>query len=61
VLVAQMTLTDPMFYTKPVVVQKKWRFDPQGILLPYECNEEAWLNRLDELRKKKAARTAAAH
>jgi hypothetical protein len=61
VLVAQMTLTDPVFYTKPVVVQKKWRFDPKGILLPYECNEEAWLNRLDELRKKKAARTAAAH
>ena len=61
VLVVQMTLTDPMFYTRPVVVQKKWRFDPKGILLPYECNEEAWLNRLDELRKKKAATTAAAH
>jgi len=61
VLVVQMTLTDPVFYTKPVILQKKWRFDPQGILLPYECNEEAWLNRLDELRKKKAAATAAAH
>jgi hypothetical protein len=60
VLVAQMTLTDPLFYTKPVVVQKKWRLDPKGILLPYECNEEAWLNRLDELKKKKAAATASA-
>ena len=36
VLVAQMTLTDPVFYTKPVVIDKKWRFDPKGILLPYE-------------------------
>ena len=58
VLVAQMTLTDPVFYTKPVVIDKKWRFDPKGILLPYECNEEAWLDHLDALRKKKT--TAAA-
>jgi hypothetical protein len=61
VLVAEMTLTDPLFYTKPVAVEKKWAFDPKGILLPYECNEEAWLDRLDELKKKKAATAAAQH
>jgi hypothetical protein len=60
VLVAQMTLTDPVFYTKPVVIDKKWRFDPKGILLPYECNEEAWLDHLDALRKKKTAAAATA-
>jgi hypothetical protein len=60
VLLGQMTLTDPIFYTKPVVVEKKWRFDPKGILLPYECNEEAWLDRLDQLKKKKSATAAAA-
>jgi hypothetical protein len=51
ILVADMTLTDPVFYTKPVTAQKKWVFDPKGILLPYECDEEGWLNHLDELRK----------
>jgi hypothetical protein len=51
VLVADWTLTDPAFYTKPVTVQKKWAFDPQGVLLPYECNEEAWLDRLEQLKK----------
>jgi len=51
VLVADWTLTDPDFYTQPVTAQKKWAFDPKGILLPYECNEEAWLDRLDQLKK----------
>ena len=61
VLVAEMILTDPLFYTMPVVVEKKWAFDPKGILLPYECNEEAWLDRLDELKKKAAAAATAQH
>jgi hypothetical protein len=55
VLVADWTLTDPDFYTQPVSAQKKWAFDPKGILLPYECNEEAWLDRLDQLKKQQAA------
>ncbi len=60
VLVAEMTLTDPQFYTKPVTTEKKWAFDPKGILLPYECNEEAWLDRLEELKKQKAGAAPAA-
>jgi hypothetical protein len=55
VLVADWTLTDPDFYTQPVSAQKKWAFDPKGILLPYECNEEAWLDRLEQLKKKQPA------
>jgi hypothetical protein len=58
VLVADWTLTDPLFYTKPVVSEKKWAFDPKGILLPYECNEEAWLDHLEQLKKGKPATTA---
>ena len=50
VLVAEMTLTDPLFYTKPVTATKKWLLDPKGVLLPYECNEEAWLDRLKQLK-----------
>ena len=57
VLVADWTLTDPLFYTRPLHFEKKWAFDPKGILLPYECTEEGWLDHLDALRK---AREAAA-
>jgi hypothetical protein len=54
VLSVEMTLTDPVFYQKPVSVTKKWTFDPKGILLPYECNEEVWLDHLEELKKGKS-------
>ena len=52
VLVAEMTLTDPVFYTKPVTDTKKWAFVPNGHLLPYECAEEGWRIHLEELEKK---------
>jgi len=55
VLVAEWTLTDPAFYTKPVTATKKWAFQPKGVLLPYECNEEAWLDHLETLKKQQAA------
>jgi hypothetical protein len=52
VLEVQWSLTDPVFYTRPLSAQKKWTFDPKGVLLPYECNEEAWLDRLEQLQKR---------
>jgi hypothetical protein len=52
ILVADMTMTDPAFYTAPVVLQKKWAQVPNGRLLPYECNEEGWRDRLAELAEK---------
>jgi hypothetical protein len=51
VLVAEMTMTDPVFYTQPVKVEKKWAEVPNGHLLPYECAEEAWRKRLEELEQ----------
>jgi len=48
VLVAEMTMTDPVFYTEPVTATKKWAKVPNGHLLPYECAEENWLKFLDE-------------
>jgi hypothetical protein len=54
VLTAQMTMTDPDFYTAPVTETKKWSIIPNGFLMTYECNEPAWLNRLEELRAKSA-------
>jgi hypothetical protein len=52
-LINDWTLTDPLFYTRPLTLQKIWAYDPKGILLPYECNEEAWLDHLEALRKAK--------
>jgi len=51
VLVAEMTMTDPGFYAQPVRVEKKWAEVPNGHLLPYECAEEAWRKRLEELER----------
>jgi hypothetical protein len=52
ILVADMTLTDPKFYTAPVTAQKKWAEIPNGRLLPYECAEEVWVHHLEDMAKK---------
>jgi hypothetical protein len=52
VLVIDMTLTDPVFYTRPVTGQKKWVEVPNGHLLPYDCAEEGWRKRLEQLAKR---------
>ena len=57
VLTAQMTMTDPAFYTAPVSETKKWSIVSNGFLMTYECNEPAWINRLEELRTKSSAPT----
>jgi hypothetical protein len=57
VLTAEMTLTDPAYYTKPVSATKKWVAVPNGKLLPYECTEPQWEDLLEKLRQEaKAAR-----
>ncbi len=57
VLTAEMTLTDPAFYSKPVSETKRWSIVPNGFLMTYECNEPIWSKHLEELRK--TARPAA--
>ena len=54
-LVDDITLTDPEFYTRPISFTRKWTRDPVGHMMPYECDEEAWINHLKDLRKAKAA------
>jgi hypothetical protein len=51
VLTANMTLTDPTFYTEPIKAEKKWQLQPGVRLLPYECNEPAWEEHLEKLRE----------
>jgi hypothetical protein len=55
-LVAQVTMTDPKFYTAPVVLTRRWTQVPNGHLLPYECNEEFWNNRVESLAEKAGAK-----
>jgi hypothetical protein len=57
VLTAEMTMTDPDFYTAPVSETKKWSHVPNGFLMTYECNEPAWLDRLEALRAKNSKPT----
>jgi hypothetical protein len=54
VLAAEMTMTDPVFYTAPFTTVKKWALVPNGHLLPYECAEEGWLKHLEQLEAKSA-------
>jgi hypothetical protein len=51
-LKVEMTMTDPKFYTTPVKAEKTWAQVPNGRVLPYECNEENWAARLEELAHK---------
>ena len=51
VLVIDFTLTDPLFYTQPVTGQKTWMAVPNGHLLPYDCAEEGWRHRLEQLER----------
>ncbi len=54
VLTDQMTMTDPVFYTKPVTMDKKWALMPNGHVMSYNCTLPDWLHHLDELRAKSA-------
>jgi hypothetical protein len=51
ILVANMTMTDPAFYTQPITAEKKWAYLPGVRLLPYECNEPTWESHLEQLRE----------
>jgi hypothetical protein len=51
VLVIDFTMADPLFYTQPVTGQKKWMAVPNGHLLPYDCAEEGWRHRLEQLER----------
>ena len=54
ILSAELTLSDPEFYTEPVTVTKTWAAAPDTRMLSYECNEPTWEDHLEALRKKAA-------
>jgi hypothetical protein len=51
ILAVEMTMTDPGFYTAPIKLTKRWAQVPNGRVLPYECNEEQWRDRIEKLAK----------
>jgi len=46
----EMTMTDPVYYSAPVTVKKKWAAMPDGHIIAYNCTEEAWLKLLNARR-----------
>jgi hypothetical protein len=46
-----MSMTDPVYYTTPVTVDKKFAFVPDGFLFTYRCADEFWLNLLKARRE----------
>lgn len=50
-LTAELTLFDPVFYTKPVEVTKTWVAAAEDLrMLSYECTEPEWEDYLDQRR-----------
>ncbi|HXC59240.1 MAG TPA: hypothetical protein VN645_07980 [Steroidobacteraceae bacterium] len=52
ILTAEVTMNDPRFYNEPVKLMRRWAQVPDGHLLPYECNEELWRDRVESLANK---------
>lgn len=53
ILVAELVMEDPKFLTKEFKTTKRWQLDKKGHMLPYECAEPNWLERIDEIRQLK--------
>jgi len=57
-LIAELTLTDPRFYSEPVSVTKTWVEAADDVrMLLYECTEPDWENYLDRLAEDTASST----
>jgi hypothetical protein len=60
VLTAEMTMTDPGFYTGPVIVTKKWSAaESDALMMYYDCNEPAWLDHVEQLQAAAAKKQSA--
>jgi hypothetical protein len=61
ILTAELTMTDPGFYTAPVTVTKRWQAaEPGAIMMYYECDEPDWLDFVDKLREEAAKKKTSA-
>ena len=49
-LTVDVTMTDPVFYTKPVSLSKSYEPSRSKRIMSYDCNEPAWHEHLEKLR-----------
>jgi hypothetical protein len=57
----EATLTDPIYYTAPVKMQRKYEPLADGFIIPYRCPDEFWYSLLDLRREQvKAGKPADA-
>ena len=57
----QATITDPVYYTKPVKIERKYEPLVNGFIIPYRCPDEFWYSLLDMRREQlKAGKPADA-
>lgn len=54
-LIADTLVRDPQWLEAPLEYRLEWTPNAVGWILPYECREEDWLDRLDELAAQAAA------
>src|SRR5205085_11722679 len=47
----ELTMTDPVYYTAPVTIHKRWMPLKDGHIMAYNCSEEPWLRLLDKRRE----------
>lgn len=50
VMVYSATMTDPVYYTKPIEIERKFTPTPEGYIIPYRCTDEFW-NALIDMRR----------
>jgi hypothetical protein len=44
-LIDEVTITDPVLYTQPIVVERYFTLAPEGtLMLEYECTEAMWID-----------------
>jgi len=61
VIAYEMVMTDPVYYTEPITVQKKFALVPDGFIIPYRCPDEFWYALLEMRREQlKAGKPADA-
>jgi hypothetical protein len=51
-LTYEASITDPVYYTAPVKIQRRYEpLGPDGFIIPYRCPDEFWYSLLDLRRK----------
>ena len=50
VLTYQATITDPVYYTEPIKIERKYQ-SYDGFIIPYGCQDELWYELLDLRRE----------